>query len=263
MRAANVCDDPPTPTCVDDSTLLSYMSAGTCSMGTCHYASVNITCPHGCADGRCQTSEGTWTELSEPRFPQTQSLRSEHTAVWTGTECDRGVCRCPAGGSCEMIVWGGWNAGAPYQDGVRYRPATDTWVLFSPFTTTPAARISHSAVWTGREMIVWGGDARTPFLGDGSRYDPDTNIWTPISTIGAPSPRSNHSAVWTGSEMIVWSGARFGTYVEDGGRYDPVLDSWAPLSTVGAPLPYAGHSAVWTGTEMIVMSARGGGRWHP
>ena len=40
--------------------------------------------------------------------------------------------------------------------GGRYNPSTDSWTATST-TNAPAARVVHTAVWTGSEMIVWGG----------------------------------------------------------------------------------------------------------
>src|SRR5213593_1634029 len=82
----------------------------------------------------------------------------------------------------------------------------NTWTATST-TNAPAARDSHTAVWTGSEMIVWGGedDILNP-LNTGGRYNPSTDSWTATSTTNAPDARVFHTAVWTGSEMIVWGG---------------------------------------------------------
>jgi len=77
--------------------------------------------------------------------------RSNHTAVWTGT---------------EMIVWGG---SSRYQlnTGGRYDPITNRWRETSTGAFVPSVRQDHTAVWTGTEMIVWG--AVTP-TSTGGRY---------------------------------------------------------------------------------------------
>ena len=54
-----------------------------------------------------------------------------------------------------MIVWGGADPNF-LNTGGRYTPGTDSWLATST-TNAPAARESHTAVWTGSEMIVWGG----------------------------------------------------------------------------------------------------------
>jgi hypothetical protein len=61
---------------------------------------------------RYNPTTDTWTATSTTNAP---SGRSDHTAVWTGT---------------EMIIWGGG-----YSSGGRYNPATDSWAAISaPYT---------------------------------------------------------------------------------------------------------------------------------
>jgi len=142
----------------------------------------------------------------------------------------------------------------------------DTWTATST-TNAPAARASHTAVWTGSEMIVWGGYGGT-YLNTGGRYDPSTDSWTAISTINAPAPRGGNTAVWTGSEMIVWGGDN-GVSVNTGGKYNPATDTWTATNTATAPLGRIFHTAVWDGSEMIVwggwneIELRTGGRYNP
>src|SRR5213594_297433 len=81
----------------------------------------------------------------------------------------------------------------------------NTWTATST-TNAPAARDSHTAVWTGSEMIVWGGYNGSSFLNTGGRYNPGTDSWIATSTTNAPAGRQEFAAVWTGSEMIVWGG---------------------------------------------------------
>jgi N-acetylneuraminic acid mutarotase len=102
--------------------------------------------------------------------------------------------------------------------GGRYNPAGNSWTAVST-NGAPAARQSHTAVWTGSEMIVWGGWNGSD-LNDGGRYNPTGNSWTAMSTTGAPAARANHTAVWTGSEMIVWGGSG-SSYFNDTWSYTP------------------------------------------
>jgi hypothetical protein len=118
----------------------------------------------------------------------------------------------------------------------------------------PAARVEHTAVWSGTEMLVWGGSDGT-VLGTGGRYKPATDTWAPISANGAPSPRIHHTAVWSGSEMLVWGGEASG-FLGDGGRYDPGADTWRPIGGTEQPRYRTDHSAVWTGNEMIVWGGK-------
>ncbi len=169
--------------------------------------------------------------------------RSDHTAVWTGT---------------ELVVFGGARgSGLLLKDGGRYDPRHDAWV---PVAKMGEARARHTAVWTGTEMIVWGGATGSYVqTSTGVRYRPGPDVWAPTSVSGAPQAREQHSAIWTGSRMIVWGGLNYIASRNDGASYDPVSDSWTPLSTSGAPSSRYAHAAVWTGKEMIVWGGLGGG----
>jgi N-acetylneuraminic acid mutarotase len=229
--------------------------------------------------GRYNPGTDSWITMSD----EAPSARSNHTAVWTGS---------------EMIVWGGQFGYRSYlNSGGRYTPSIDNWSATST-TDAPSARDLHTAIWTGTEMIVWGGNefgfalntgARNntqsapstptptptpPIPATGGRYDPGTDTWTATSTINAPSVRWRHTAVWTGSEMIVWGGSWTDMvgphYYNSGGRYDPISDSWSGTGGSGVPEPRDSHSAVWTGAEMIVWGGDNGfffvntgGRYNP
>src|SRR5207247_4901423 len=108
--------------------------------------------------------------------------------------------------SSKMIVSGGFNASF-LNTGRRYNPTTNSWTATST-TNAPAARIYHTAVWSGSEMIIWGGSSNSGSisLNDGGRYNPGTNSWTATSTTNAPAAAKLQTAVWTGNEMIVWGG---------------------------------------------------------
>jgi N-acetylneuraminic acid mutarotase len=191
--------------------------------------------------GRYDPKADNWVPASPPLS------RSNHTAVWTGS---------------EMIVWGGDNGDGALNTGVRYSPATDSWISTSTITAPPA-RSTHTAVWTGSEMIVWGGwDALGNFFNTGGNYNPSTDIWAATSTTNAPVGRGTHTAVWTGTEMLIWGGSDGMHYVNTGGRYNPDTDTWAPTSTTNAPGGRVRHSAVWTGTQMIVWGGALDGFWN-
>jgi len=165
--------------------------------------------------------------------------RTDHTAVWTGT---------------EMIVWGGTidiNSDQQTNTGGRYNPVFDTWEPTS-IMNSPAARADHTAVWTGTEMIIWGG---YPYTNTGGRYIPQTDTWTGTNCVSADTPtlRRGHTAVWTGESMIVWGGYYYSTDLNTGARYNPTFDSWKMTSTgTGTPLRRHGHTAIWCGNTMIV-----------
>lgn len=161
-----------------------------------------------------------WTSISATNAP---TSTFQGASVWTGS---------------EFIVWGGCTTFSTdpcttyLNSGGRYNPSTNTW---TPITTNgaPAARWTHSAIWTGQEMVIWGGCGASCYNSGGS-YNPQNNTWETLSTTNAPTPRSNHKAVWTGEAMVVWGGCDVGgcggvTFFNSGGKYqivtiDPPID---------------------------------------
>jgi hypothetical protein len=115
--------------------------------------------------GRYDPGSDSWTTTSVSG--DAPSARTEHTAVWTGT---------------EMIVWGGGPdaSGARYgHSGGRYNPSNGSWLATSTGADVPVARGSQSAVWTGSEMIVWAGAVQNyanywSTVASGGRYCADS-----------------------------------------------------------------------------------------
>ena len=208
------------------------------------------------AVAQASCTNDTW----RPTRQEVPDPRSDHTAIWTGT---------------EMIVWGGEaDTVVPTRTGGRYDPATDTWTMTSIGANVPVGRNYHTAIWSGTEMIIWGGaeydftTSSSHSLQSGGRDNPATDTWTPTSTgANVPAARGAHSAVWTGTEMIVWGGAT-STAQNTGARYNPSTDTWTATST-GANTPSARyyHTALWTGNEMIVWGGfpylNTGARYNP
>ncbi|WP_205633683.1 hypothetical protein [Labilithrix luteola] len=93
-----------------------------------------------------------WRPLSMVGAP---SKRTEHSAVWTGT---------------NMIVWGGFGEG-DRADGGIYDPKTDTWQRME---SAPFGRGEHFAFWTGSRMLVYGGQTTESDFGfaNGSFFTP-------------------------------------------------------------------------------------------
>ena len=116
--------------------------------------------------------DDTWTFTSIPNAPE---ARTEHTAVWTGS---------------EMIVWGGVNGFGVFNTGGRYNPSTDTWTATST-TNAPSARAGHTAVWTGSEMIVWGGADAISFFNTGGGTIPARTPGQPPAPLMRPMPESS------------------------------------------------------------------------
>ncbi|MBX7221652.1 MAG: hypothetical protein K1Y36_17000 [Blastocatellia bacterium] len=179
--------------------------------------------------------------------------RSEHLAVWTGT---------------EMIIFGGNNYSKHLlPNGARYNPETHTWL---PLPTENAPDDQMTGVWTGKELILVGSHRifvppdRQISVFTGRRYNPEEDVWHSINVEGIPERVSGYvSAVWTGTEMVV------GTDV----AYNPVTDRWRSLSPINFERGVAAFPSIWTGSEVIIwggghplepdLRVRTGGRYRP
>jgi N-acetylneuraminic acid mutarotase len=84
-----------------------------------------------------------WLPMTSADAP---SARSDHSAIWTGT---------------EMVLWGGAYLTGTLNTGAKYSPSTNTWEAL-PTSAAPAARYFHTAVWTGNEMVIFGGGTDSP-----------------------------------------------------------------------------------------------------
>ena len=169
------------------------------------------------------------------------SARTGHTAIWDGN---------------NMIVWGGKNSGATYNnDGAYYNLNTASWTMMPPSPLAP--RYNHSAIWTGNKMVIWGGTDETTIFNDGAAYDPLTNTWSLIAAFNLFSPTFGHTAIWTGTDMIVFGGTNAYGITSLGYRYNVALNTWYDIAaSPGYLATKAGvqkHRAIWTGTEMVIL----------
>lgn len=89
----------------------------------------------GTNTGGRYTPGANWVAMPSTDAP---SARSEHTAVWTGT---------------EMIIWGGTSS----TTGGRFNPALANAWIATTTTNVPSERMVHTAIWANVEMIVFGG----------------------------------------------------------------------------------------------------------
>lgn len=200
-------------------------------------------------------ADDTWTLLSPTQAP---SARAEPASVWTG---DQSVLKN------RMIIWGGCTKGEGCEtrlnDGGIYDPDSNSWDPIPATAQSPAARVHHSAVWTGSQFIVWGGHpdngkgrmADLP-LQTGGIYDPQNKNWTPTPIDSeTPTPRGYHTALWTGAtgnasstdKMLIWGGCAQEIADDcprsfaDGAFFDPVTMKWSKLNATG-PQPKARHN---------------------
>lgn len=148
------------------------------------------SCPDQLGDGAIYTpSTDSWRPMSSVGAP---SARSQHTAVWTGT---------------EMILFGGataGNGGGVVNTGAIYNPGTDSW---RPITTdgAPSPRADCAGAWVGNKMLIWGGLGQSE--NDGFLYDPVDDKWSPMSTVGGPTGRVRFAYAASDSQLFIWGGS--------------------------------------------------------
>jgi N-acetylneuraminic acid mutarotase len=210
---------------------------------------------HACltTGGRYNPATGQWTAMQSTGAP---GARGDYSSVWVG---DR------------WIIWGGntaiqnvepaWSLTvAATNDGAAYIPGSNSWFPVSS-TNAPAARMLHSAAWTGWQMLVWGGynpDFLQPYHEVGGRYTVSNATWVTIPSPRQPGAREAASVVWTGSELLVWGGTSAHGYLDSGAAFNPVLNRWRSFSRTGAPAGRTAYTAVWTGTEMLIWGGDNG-----
>ena len=119
----------------------------------------------------------SWTETATANVP---SVRSNHTAVWTGN---------------KMIVWGGLFPNYFRNTGAGYDPNNNTWVAVST-VNAPSARYWHTAVWTGNEMIIWGGEG-TGIMDTGGMYCACPPALPPASVNANPTSPNQVTVGWS------------------------------------------------------------------
>lgn len=89
--AGVLCNDPPSASCLDTTTLKSYAAAGSCNAGACSYASTSTVCTHGCANGECNGDPCVGVTCTDPPAPACLNSTSLRGYGASGT-CSQGDC---------------------------------------------------------------------------------------------------------------------------------------------------------------------------
>jgi hypothetical protein len=116
--APKLCNTPPATTCKDASTLKVYTAPGTCSGGTCTFASADVACPLGCdaAAGKCKGDPCATVKCETPpngkcyTVPGSCSSGKCTYLPKSGAACDDGnLCthgdKCDSGGTCAGTAY--------------------------------------------------------------------------------------------------------------------------------------------------------------
>jgi hypothetical protein len=220
-------------------------SGMTCVQGQC--VPINVTCASGsCTLPPPSKQKSHWTKMRDSSGAGIEG-RGGFACAWTGN---------------KLIVFSGGVYAGWTNDGGIYDPATDTWQLIEPPSSTFLGRKGAASVWTGTDFIVWGGNGNSIDQSDGARFNPatylDSNSWTLLAT--PPFPPFDSGVVgsafaWSPptNEMIVWGG-NFGNdcATSAGAAYNPALGTWRTLANSSLD-PEDGASGVWLGTQMLIL----------
>ncbi len=177
--------------------------------------------------------------------------RSEHTALWAGT---------------EMVVWGGKDAAAAAMaTGGIYNPSADTWSAVATLNA-PSARFAHRAVWafTGTDtptekskMVILAGEGTSPqYKTDGGIYDLAAHTWAVSGGgIAFPTGRRNPVVWWDGHYVGMWGGRDAGP-LTTGRLFDAAAGTSVAMTLrTGSPVGFT--NGVWTGKYVVFLDVAG------
>jgi N-acetylneuraminic acid mutarotase len=185
-----------------------------------------------------------WAELSPSGGP---SARDAHAMAFDSTDG-------------WVILFGGWDDNANFNDTWAYDPVFNTWTDMNPFGGAPSPRDSHAMAYdpsTDRVILFGGYDGQTRFA-DTWAYDPIKNKWTELRPAGAVPPgRSGHKMVYdSNTGKIVMFGGYDGNFgLGDTWEYDPAKNTWTELDPAGDwPDPRDMFAMVYdSGTSKVIL----------
>ena len=96
--------------------------------------------------------------------------------------------------SGKVILFGGWNGGADFNDTWAYDPETNEWTNLKPSGDLPPAASAYSVAYdsTSDKVILFGGISGEEYPGtchnDTWAYDPTANTWTNLHPAGSLPP---------------------------------------------------------------------------
>ncbi|HUU03454.1 MAG TPA: glycoside hydrolase family 71/99-like protein [Myxococcota bacterium] len=107
------CDNPDSPVCKDDQTLIVHASPGNCLNGVCQYPTVDVSCPGGCLNDQCQGDpcQGVTCDLA----PEAECISDNMARAFSAPgSCSNGVCSYPFDDAyCPNGCQGGTCSGDP------------------------------------------------------------------------------------------------------------------------------------------------------
>jgi Regulator of chromosome condensation (RCC1) repeat len=148
------CEEPPAPSCVDDTTVRVHDSPGTCDGQTCQYEPRDMPCPTGCKDGACNG-----VVFDAGSFFNCAVLEDGAPACWGRDELGKTT---PAAGALSSI-----SAGSEHACGLRVDGTAVCWgndeddqagALDGTFSSVSAGGIHTCAIQIDGTALCWGND---------------------------------------------------------------------------------------------------------
>ena len=167
----------------------------------------------------------TWTQMDPPTSPPPRNFH---------------VMAYDPGGD-RVIMFGGGNGAAAYDDTWAYDFNTDTWTELAP-TNSPGPHDFSAMVYDpdDRRMILFGGTVgdRGEALGDTWAFDYGSNTWTDLSPPSGPSSRAWHAMAYApdyGGVIVLFGGGPTDSepWAEGTWIFDPDDNIWCLLPLVG------------------------------
>jgi N-acetylneuraminic acid mutarotase len=238
-----VCNQPPSQTCLNGSTLRSYAPMGSCSGGTCSYSSTDTPCANGCQAGACNGDPCMGVVCNQPPAAaclNPTTLRSYPSmGVCSGGSCTYApidtACPAPANSSpvCNAAACG-FTCDQGYASNGTACVRTGYWTAIKDIPS-PRYRHAVAAGADGRIYAIGGDDNLGNYLASVWAYTPATDSWAPAASMSIPrfdlaavaAPDGRIYAIGGGNSSVVWTAT-----VE---AYTPATDSWTPVASMTQP----------------------------
>lgn len=160
----------------------------------------------------------------------------------------------------HLVIFGGQNGGAFYNDTWAFDPVQGRWQKLSPGGRPPAARYGASGTTISGSMVISHGFASGRFNDTWALTRRWANV-SPAASRPRPFKRCLHRAVFLPglSKMVLFGGQTDGTpYLGDTWTYDPTVKDWTEMKGAG-PGPRTLYAAGGTSTTLYIVGGLGAG----
>jgi uncharacterized protein (TIGR03437 family) len=133
----------------------------------------------------------------------------------------------------KVLVAGGRNGGAIYNNAEIYDPLTAAWSSAGALSN---ARYGHSAVLLRNgQVLVLGGQGSNGFLDTAEIYDPVANSWSALSNRMNAARFHTTATLLTSGRVLVAGGMNGSGYLRSAEIYEPTTRTWTRLDPGNNP----------------------------